>query len=135
MEIKLNGRTIGPGHSVYIVAEMSANHNQDYQKAVKIIEATKESGADAIKLQTYTPDTITLDVRNEYFKVSGTIWEGKNLYDLYKEAHTPWEWQPKLKKIANDLGLDLFSTPFDFSAVNFLEEMDVGLQDSFFRAG
>lgn len=125
MEIKLNGRTIGPGHSVYIVAEMSANHNQDYQKAVKIIEAAKESGADAIKLQTYTPDTITLDVRNEYFKVSGTIWEGKNLYDLYKEAHTPWEWQPKLKKIANDLGLDLFSTPFDFSAVNFLEEMDV----------
>lgn len=125
MEIKLNGRTIGPGHSVYIVAEMSANHNQDYQKAVKIIEAAKESGADAIKLQTYTPDTITLDVRNEYFKVSGTIWEGKNLYDLYKEAHTPWEWQPKLKKIANDLWLDLFSTPFDFSAVNFLEEMDV----------
>lgn len=125
MEIKLNGRAIGPGHSVYIVAEMSANHNQDYQKAVKIIEAAKESGADAIKLQTYTPDTITLDVRNEYFKVSGTIWAGKNLYDLYKEAHTPWEWQPKLIRVANDLGLDLFSTPFDSSAVNFLEEMDV----------
>lgn len=125
MEIRLNNRMIGPGHSVYIVAEMSANHNQDFDQAVKIIKAAKEAGADAVKLQTYTPDTITLDCDNDYFRIKGTIWEGGNLYKLYSEAYTPWEWQPKLKKIANDLGMDLFSTPFDHTAVDFLEKMDV----------
>jgi pseudaminic acid synthase len=125
MTFSINGREIGPGHPAYIVAEMSANHGQDFEKAVKIIEAAKAAGADAIKLQTYTPDTITIDVRNEYFMVRGTIWEGRNLYDLYGEAYTPWEWQPRLKQAANSLGLDLFSAPFDDSAVDFLEAMNV----------
>jgi len=123
--IKIGDSFIGPCQSVYIVAEMSANHNQNFDKAVKIIKAAKEAGADAVKLQTYTPDTITLNCDNEYFRIKGTIWEGKNLYQLYKEAYTPWEWQPKLKKIANDLGMDLFSTPFDHTAVDFLEKMGV----------
>jgi len=124
--ISINNRTIGCGGPVYIIAEMSANHGQSYDEAIKIIHAAKEAGADAIKLQTYTPDTITIDCDNEYFRIGkGTLWEGRNLYDLYKEAYTPWEWQPKLKKVANDLGLDLFSTPFDDTAVEFLEKMDV----------
>ena len=124
--ISINGRLIGVGYPTYIIAEMSANHNQDFNLAVKIIEAAKEAGADAIKLQTYTPDTITIDCRHEYFQIKqGTIWAGRNLYDLYGEAYTPWEWQPKLKEIANDLGLDFFSTPFDHTAVEFLEEMKV----------
>ncbi|MBN1472357.1 MAG: pseudaminic acid synthase [Syntrophaceae bacterium] len=124
--ISINDRTIGFGQPVYIIAEMSANHGQSYDEAVKIIHAAKEAGADAIKLQTYTPDTITIDCDNEYFRIKkGTIWEGKNLYALYKEAYTPWEWQPKLKIIANDLGMDLFSTPFDNTAVDFLDKMAV----------
>ena len=118
-------RSIGKGFETYIVAEMSANHNQDFNHAVKIIEAAKKAGADAIKIQTYTAETITLNCNNDYFRIKGTIWEGKNLYDLYKEAHTPWEWQPQLKKIANDRGLDFFSSPFDPTAVDFLEEMEV----------
>jgi N-acetylneuraminate synthase len=105
---------------------MSANHNQDYDQAIRIVEAAKAAGADAIKLQTYTPDTLTIDCDSKYFHIGkGTIWEGRTLYDLYGEAYTPWEWQPKLKEIANDLGLDLFSAPFDHSAVDFLEEMEV----------
>jgi len=124
--IEINDRCIGPSEPVYIVAEMSANHNQDFDRAVKIIEAAKEAGADAVKLQTYTPDTMTIDCDKEYFQIGkGTLWEGRKLYDLYGEAYTPWEWQPKLKKIANDLGLDLFSTAFDSTAVDFLEEMGV----------
>jgi len=124
--ITIRNRCIGPGHPTYIIAEVSANHNQDFDQAVRIIEAAKEAGADAVKLQTYTPDTLTIDCDNQYFQIgAGTIWEGRNLYDLYGEAYTPWEWQPKLKKIANDLGLDLFSTPFDSSSVDFLEQMDV----------
>ncbi len=122
----INGRAIGPGTLTYIIAELSANHNQDFDQAVKLIEATKEAGADAIKLQTYTPDTLTIDSDKEYFQIGeGTIWEGYNLYQLYGEAYTPWEWQSKLKAVADDLGLDLFSSPFDASAVDFLEEMDV----------
>ncbi|MBN2382471.1 pseudaminic acid synthase [bacterium] len=123
--IEINNRSISPGKPVYIIAEMSANHNQDFEQAVKIIEAAQESGADAIKLQTYTPDTLTIDCDNKCFRITGTIWNGKKLYDLYGEAYTPWDWQPKLKKIANDLGLDCFSSPFDNSAVDFLEEMNV----------
>ncbi len=124
--ISINNRDIGSGKPVYIVAEMSANHGQNYDEAVKIIQAAKDAGADAVKLQTYTPDTITIDCDNECFHIGkGTIWEGRTLYDIYKEAFTPWEWQPKLKKIANDLGMALFSTPFDDSAVAFLENMDV----------
>lgn len=124
--MKINGRTIGPGYPAYIIAEMSANHGQDFAKAKEIIHAMKESGADAVKLQTYTPDTITINADTKYFKIgTGTIWEGKNLYELYGEAYTPWDWQPKLKEEANALGMDLFSTPFDNSAVDFLEAMDV----------
>jgi N-acetylneuraminate synthase len=122
----INGRRIGPGQPTYVVAEMSANHNQSFDEAIKVIEAAKDAGADAIKLQTYTPDTLTIDCAREYFQIDkGTIWEGRNLYELYREAYTPWEWQPKLKKIADRLGIDLFSTPFDATAVDFLEEMDV----------
>lgn len=126
VSITVNDRMIGPGQPVYIIAEMSANHNQGFDQAVKIIHAAKEFGADAVKLQTYTPDTITIDCDNEYFRIGkGTIWEGRTLYDLYKEAYTPWEWQPKLKEIADDLGLVLFSSPFDHTAVEFLEGMGV----------
>ena len=123
--IEINNRRIGIGEPVYIVAEMSANHNQNFDQAVKIIEAAKSSGADAIKLQTYTPDTMTIDCDNEHFRIKGTLWEGKTLYDLYGEAYTPWEWQPELKRIANNIGLDLFSSAFDHKAVDFLEEMGV----------
>jgi len=125
-QIKIGDRLIGEHYPVYIIAELSANHNQNFDQAVQLIIAAKKAGADAIKLQTYTPDTITIDCDNENFRIGkGTIWEGRNLYELYKEAYTPWEWQPKLKEIANDLGMDLFSTPFDKTAVDFLEKMDV----------
>ena len=124
--IEINGRLIGSGYPVYVIAEMSANHGQSFDQAVKILEAAKGSGADALKLQTYTPDTLTINSDKEYFRVGGgTLWDGRNLHDLYTEAYTPWEWQPKLKKIADDLGLDLFSSPFDDTAVDFLEEMGV----------
>ena len=124
--IAVNGHPIGLGEPVYIIAEMSANHNKDFDQAVKILKEAKVAGADAIKLQTYTPDTITIPCDNKYFQIGkGTIWEGRNLYDLYREAYTPWEWQPKLKVIADELGMGLFSTSFDSSAVDFLEEMGV----------
>jgi N-acetylneuraminate synthase len=123
--ITIHNRPIGPGYLTYIIAEMSANHNQDFDQAVRIIQAAKEAGADAIKLQTYTPDTITIDSDQECFQIKRTIWAGHNLYDLYGEAYTPWEWQPKLKQVANDLGMDCFSSPFDHTAVDFLEAMDV----------
>ncbi len=121
----INNKRIGQAYPAYIIAEMSANHNKSFEQAVKIIEAAKKAGADAVKLQTYTPDTLTIDCNNNYFKINGTIWNGKKLYDLYGEAYTPWEWQPNLKKTADKLGIDLFSTPFDYSAVDFLEKMDV----------
>jgi pseudaminic acid synthase len=123
--VSIRGRQVGPGRPVYVVAEMSANHNQSFEHAVKIVEAAKEVGADAVKLQTYTPDTLTIDCDNEYFRIKGSIWDGRNLYDLYGEAYTPWEWQPKLKEVADRLGLDLFSSPFDDTAVDFLERMEV----------
>lgn len=123
--IEIQGRKIGPGYPVYIVAELSANHGQDFRRAVELVEAAKSCGADAIKLQTYTPDTLTIDCHNEYFRIRGGLWNGRTLYDLYKEAFTPWEWQPKLKEVADRLGLDFFSTPFDDSAVEFLEQLEV----------
>jgi pseudaminic acid synthase len=123
--LEISGKRIGLGYPVLIVAEMSANHNQNFDEAVKIIHAAKECGADAIKLQTYTPDTITVDSDEEWFKIKGTIWEGETLYNLYSKAYTPWEWQPKLKKIADELGIILFSSPFDKSSVDFLELMEV----------
>ncbi len=118
-------RRIGKNQPAFIVAELSANHNKDFAQAVRLIQAAKEAGADAVKLQTYTPDTITIDCDNAHFRIKGTIWEGRGLYELYGEAYTPWEWQPKLKEIANELGMELFSSPFDFTAVDFLTEMDV----------
>ncbi|MEA1866999.1 MAG: pseudaminic acid synthase [Thermodesulfobacteriota bacterium] len=125
MNITINNRIIGPGRPTYIVAEMSANHGKDFKQAIRIIEAAKDVGADAIKIQTYTPDTLTIDCSNDYFRISGTLWDGKTLYDLYGEAYTPWEWQAELKDAAESMGMDFFSTPFDFTAVDFLEELDV----------
>lgn len=124
--IKINNREIGEGHPVYVIAEMSANHNQDFNEALRIMRMAKDSGADAIKIQTYTADTMTIDCSNEYFQIGkGTIWEGMNLYKLYQQAYTPWEWQPELKKAADEMGIDFFSTPFDATAVDFLSRMDV----------
>jgi len=124
--LKINKQLVGPGTSTYIIAELSANHNQDFEEAVKLIKNARYVGADAVKIQTYTPDTMTIDCRENYFQIGdGLIWKGKNLYELYKEAYTPWEWQPELKKIANNLGMDLFSTPFDHTSIDFLEKMDV----------
>jgi len=125
-EIKINNTIISENSPCYIIAEMSANHNGNFDHAVELIKQCKAAGADAIKLQTYTADTITIDCNNKYFQINqGTLWDGRVLYDLYKEAYTPWDWQPKLKKIADDLGITLFSSPFDKSAVDFLEDMNV----------
>ncbi len=113
---------------VFVIAEMSANHLMDYDRAVKIIQEAKKAGADAIKIQTYMPDTITINSDAPCFQITqGTIWDGTTLYKLYESAYTPWEWQPKLKKVAEDMGLLFFSSPFDFSSVDFLEDMDVSL--------
>ena len=119
-------RQIGAGQPVYVVAELSANHNQDIEQALRLIQACKESGADAVKVQTYTPDTITIRSDREDFKIrGGTLWDGRTLYELYREAYTPWDWQPKLKQVADDLGLGFFSSAFDPTAVDFLESLGV----------
>ncbi|MBI4416889.1 MAG: pseudaminic acid synthase [Euryarchaeota archaeon] len=124
--IEIAGRAIGPGKPVYLVAELSANHRHSYDEAVKLVRAAKASGADAVKLQTYTPDTITLKSDAEPFRHgAGSLWEGRTLYDLYEEAYMPWEWQPRLQVVAHELGLHLFSSPFDETAVDFLEGMGV----------
>jgi pseudaminic acid synthase len=130
LELTIDGvvrnRVVGPAHPAYIIAELSANHNQDFDQAVRIVKAAKEAGADAVKLQTYTADTITIASDREEFRISGgTLWDGRNLHDLYGEASTPWEWHSTLKKVANDLGMDLFSSAFDATAVDFLEKMGV----------
>ena len=123
---EIAGRKIGPGYPVYIIAEMSANHHQDFDEAVNIIKAAKACGADAIKIQTYTADTLTLDCHNEYFQVGkDSLWSKRYLYELYQEAYTPWEWQPRLKEVAEEQGLAFFSSPFDETAVEFLQGMDV----------
>lgn len=123
--MKIDNIEIG-NRKTFIIAELSANHNQSYDIAIKTIKAIKESGADAVKLQTYTADTITLDCDNKDFQIKhGTIWDGTTLHKLYKKAYTPWDWQPKLKKYAESLGLSCFSSPFDKTAVDFLEKMDV----------
>src|SRR5271165_3346543 len=124
--MSIGARKIGAGQPVYVIAELSANHHQDFDKAVRILQAAKQAGADAVKLQTYTPDTITIRSDREGFRIGGgTLWDGRTLYELYGEAYTPWEWQPRLKKLADDLGMDLFSSAFDATAVDFLEEMGV----------
>ncbi|MBR6164258.1 pseudaminic acid synthase [bacterium] len=114
---------------VYIIAEMSANHCGDMELAKKIIKKAKEIGADAVKIQTYTADTITIDCNNEEFRINdeNSLWNGENLYKLYQKAYTPWEWQGELKKYADEIGIDFFSTPFDYSAVDFLESINVPL--------
>lgn len=122
----LGDKIINDNSETFIIAEMSANHMMDFDRAVKIIESAKKAGADAIKLQTYTPDTITLDCDNKYFQITqGTIWDGTTLHKLYETAYTPWEWQPELKSIAEENGLICFSSPFDLTAVDFMEEMDM----------
>lgn len=126
MQTKIGNKIIGKDEPVFIIAELSANHLQDFNVAVKTIKAMRESGADAVKLQTYTADTITIDCDNEFFQIKhGTVWDGNTLYKLYQEAFTPWDWQERLKKIAEDMGLICFSSPFDKTAVDFLESINV----------
>lgn len=126
LERAMNKNNLFDYNNVFIIAELSANHNNDFEIALKTIKAAKEAGADAIKLQTYTADTITLDSDKEYFQMNqGTIWDGTTLYKLYQQAYTPWEWQPKLKEYAESIGLICFSSPFDKTAVDFLENMNV----------
>lgn len=122
----IGGRSVGRDSPTYVIAELSANHNQSFDRAVEIVRAAKDAGADAVKLQTYTADTLTLRSDKECFRIGGgTLWDGRTLHDLYREAFTPWEWQPKLKQVADDLGLQLFSSAFDDTAVDFLEQMNV----------
>jgi N-acetylneuraminate synthase len=124
--IVIAGRRIGSNCPAYVIAELSANHRQSFDHAVRIVHAAKDAGADAVKLQTYTADTITLRSDKDCFRIAGgTLWDGRTLHDLYQEAYTPWEWQPKLKEIADKLGMHAFSSPFDDTAVDFLESMDV----------
>jgi N-acetylneuraminate synthase len=127
MTIQIAGRPIGPEHRPFVIAEMSGNHNQSLERALAIVEAAAEAGADAIKLQTYTADTMTLDVRGDSFEISDpdSLWTGQNLHDLYKQAYTPWEWHAPIMERARQLGLLWLSSPFDESAVDFLEELDV----------
>lgn len=125
-QFTIAGRQIGSGCPTYIIAELSANHNQSYDKAVELVHAAADAGADAVKLQTYTADTITINCDNEHFRIGdGTLWSGRVLHDLYGEAFTPWEWQPKLKQLCEQLGMHCFSSPFDDTSVDFLEQMDV----------
>jgi N-acetylneuraminate synthase len=125
-QLSIGDRKIGAGRPTYIIAELSANHGQDFDQAVRLVRAAKEAGADAVKLQTYTADTLTIRSDRPEFRVGGgTLWDGRTLHDLYCEAYTPWDWQPRLKGLADQLGIALFSTPFDPSAVEFLERMNV----------
>jgi pseudaminic acid synthase len=119
----LDGRRIGPDEPPYVIAEMSANHGGSLERAKQVIESASVCGASAVKLQTYRPDTITLDSDGEEFRIQGTLWEGRTLYDLYEEAHTPWEWHESLFKHARDLGITIFSSPFDPTAVELLESL------------
>ncbi len=126
MNLKIGNRAIHERSPVYIIAELSANHNQDLDVALQSIDAIKDTGADAVKLQTYTPGTMTMDLDSELFMTrKDSLWAGRKLYELYEEAATPWEWHPKLQAHAHSLGLDFFSSPFDTTAVDFLESLNV----------
>lgn len=125
-EIRIGDKLIGEGHPTFVIAELSGNHNMIYERAEAILREAKRVGADAIKLQTYRADTITIDANGEQFRTkSNGPWAGQTLYELYEKAYTPWEWQPRLKKIADELGIILFSSPFDETAVDFLEETGI----------
>jgi len=124
MNIVIAGRTIGPGHAPYVIAELSGNHNGDISRAFRLIEAAKELGADAVKLQTYTADTITIDYTGPGFVIEGGLWNGRKLYDLYREAYTPWEWHPDLFEHAGKVGIACFSSAFDPTAVDLLESLN-----------
>lgn len=124
-EFKIGNRIVGADSPVFCVAEMSGNHLHDYGRAVEIIHAAKEAGADAVKLQTYTADSLSIDCDNEYFQIHGGLWDGMIEYQLYEEAATPWDWQPKLKELANSLGMECFSSPFDAFSVDFMKECDM----------
>ena len=121
--IEIDGRRIGDGHPPYIIAELSANHNGKLETAKRIIEEAANAGADAVKLQTYRPDTITLDCDSDDFKIKGGLWNGRTLYELYEEAHMPWEWHKPLFEHARRLGITIFSSPFDNTAVDLLEDL------------
>lgn len=123
--INIGNRRIGDNQPCYIIAEMSANHAGDVNRAIEIIHAAKDAGADCIKIQTYTPDTITINCDNKYFKIDSGTWGGETLYSLYGKAYTPWKWQPILKKEAEKVGIDFLSTPFDKTSVNFLESIGI----------
>jgi|SaaInlStandDraft_4_1057021.scaffolds.fasta_scaffold09306_1 pseudaminic acid synthase len=122
--LSINNRKIGSGQSPYIIAEMSANHNGDINNAYKIIDMAKVSGADAVKLQTYTPDTITMDMKTPEFMIEGGLWDGQSLYELYQGAFMPWEWHKSLFDYAKKIGITIFSSPFDNSAVDLLEDLN-----------
>ncbi len=122
----INKTEINDNSSVYIIAELSANHEQNFDLAVRTIKAMKDAGADAVKLQTYSPDSLTLDSDKPWFKTrEDSLWAGQKMYDLYKKGETPWEWHPKLQKLAHDLEMDFFSSPFDFKGVELLESINV----------
>jgi pseudaminic acid synthase len=124
--MQIGDKTIGQDQPCFIIAELSANHNGSLEIAIETIRAAKKAGADAIKLQTYTADTLTIDCDNEYFQIGhGTLWDGKTLYQLYGEAYTPWEWHAELFKVAREEGLICFSSPFDETSVDFLENLSV----------
>ncbi|MEW6108849.1 MAG: pseudaminic acid synthase [Nitrospirota bacterium] len=126
MQVNIADKKIGRGCGVFIIAELSCNHLQSFDLAVETIQAISEAGADSVKLQTFTPDTITIDSDKDYFQIKqGTLWDGRTLYQLYQEAQTPWEWHSKLKSIAEELGLIFFSSPFDLTAVDFLETLNI----------
>lgn len=124
-KVVIGNHVISEDSPTYIVAEMSANHNMDFQKAKEIIKAAADAGVDAVKIQTYTPDTITIDCKDDCFIVESQLWKGMNLYELYQKAYTPWEWQKELMEYANSLKLDFFSSPFDLTSIDFLEELNV----------
>lgn len=121
--ITIDGKEIGKNRPVYIIAEMSGNHLMDFDRAKEIIYLLRDSGVDAIKLQTYTPDTITIDCNRPEFMATSSLWKGETLYSLYQKAYTPWEWQEDLMRYANDLGMTCFSSPFDITAVDFMEKI------------
>jgi len=127
MEFKIGQHTIGKNHKPFIIAELSGNHNQSLDRALEIVKAASDSGAHALKLQTYTADTITIDHRGGLFDITdeNSLWHGKNLYELYEEAHTPWDWHKEIFDYANSLGMEAFSSPFDETAVDFLEDLNV----------